>query len=47
MKSEIPADIFSSPPPLCLRKNIYQIIEGSTTNYLVSIHALQFSIIKQ
>ncbi len=29
MKNEIPADIFLvPPPPLCLRKNIYQIIEG-------------------
>ncbi len=30
MKNKIPADIFLVPPPfpLCLRKNIYQIIEG-------------------
>ncbi len=39
MKNEIPADIFLVPPPPCLRKNIYQIIEGFYYKLLVFIHA--------
>ncbi len=49
MKNEIPAAIFLvSPPPLCLRKNIYQIIEGFY--YKLFSHYTchcSFSIIKQ
>ncbi len=48
MKNEIPAAIFLVPPPLCLRKNIYQIIEGFYYK-LFSHYTYQcsFSIIKQ
>ncbi len=40
MKNEIPAAIFLvPPPPLCLRKIFTKLLKGSTTNYLVIIHA--------
>ncbi len=49
MKNEIPAAVFLvPPPPFCLRKNIYQIIEGFY--YKLFSHYTchcSFSIIKQ
>ncbi len=48
MKNEITAAIFLVPPPFCLRKNIYQIIEGFY--YKLFSHYTchcSFSIIKQ
>ncbi len=48
MKNEIPADIFLALPPLCLRKYIFQIIEGFYYK-LFSLYTCHcsFSIIKQ
>ncbi len=38
MKNEIPAAIFLVPPPL-FEKIFTKLLKGSTTNYLVIIHA--------
>ncbi len=40
MKNEIPADIFLVPPPPSVWGKIFtKLLKGSTTNYLVIIHA--------
>ncbi len=39
MKNEIPADIFLVPPPSVWGKIFTKLLKGSTTNYLVFIHA--------
>ncbi len=39
MKNEIPADIFLVPPPSVWEKIFTKLLKGSTTNYLVIIHA--------